>query len=120
MNTAWNATQSKITPTGLSSHQPIDQEEMINNDPQPELINPAETATQEPTPVLNAETAVPTATPTPTSTPEPQLTPVGQEGAWTLLFNDEFEGEAIDTNKWATCYWWGENGCNIGSNNELE
>jgi beta-glucanase (GH16 family) len=63
-------------------------------------------------------TVVPSASPTVTPTPLP--TPDGQSGAWTLIFQDEFDGNALDTNKWYPCYWWDKQGCTIVSNNELE
>ena len=64
----------------------------------------------------------PPATPTEASraTPTPPPTPAGQSGEWDLLFSDDFDGSALDTNKWTTCYWWDDDGCTIISNNELE
>jgi beta-glucanase (GH16 family) len=45
--------------------------------------------------------------------------PVGQEGDWTLVFNDEFDGTTLDEAKWVTCYWWDRDGCtNLGNNEE--
>lgn len=32
--------------------------------------------------------------------------PDGQTDDWSLLFHDEFDGNSLDQNKWATCYWW--------------
>jgi beta-glucanase (GH16 family) len=48
--------------------------------------------------------------------------PVGQTGSWDMIFNDEFDGTVLDTNKWTTCYWWDwdNQGCTIGGNNEME
>jgi beta-glucanase (GH16 family) len=37
-----------------------------------------------------------------------------------LLFDDEFDGPALDTHKWVPTYWWGSNGCTIATNGELE
>jgi beta-glucanase (GH16 family) len=54
------------------------------------------------------------------ASPDSVPQPVGQSGHWQLLFQDEFDGEALDTSKWATCYWWGIEGCTISSNDELE
>ena len=48
------------------------------------------------------------------------LNPMGQDGEWVLLFQDEFDASALAADKWATCYWWGNDGCTISSNNELQ
>jgi len=62
-------------------------------------------------------TLPPTLTPLPTATLAP-LAPVGEvAGSWTLKFNDEFDGNALDTTKWRTCYDWG---CLLATNNELQ
>jgi beta-glucanase (GH16 family) len=50
-------------------------------------------------------THVPTGTPTDTPTPVP--TPLGQTGHWRLVFADEFDGQALDGTKWATCWSYG-------------
>jgi beta-glucanase (GH16 family) len=54
------------------------------------------------------------------TTPPSPLTPVGRSGNWDLLFSDDFDGTSLDTNKWASCYWWDNDGCTIASNNELQ
>lgn len=46
--------------------------------------------------------------------------PNGQSGNWDLIFNDDFDGQNIDTNKWTTCYWWQKGGCTNEGNHELE
>lgn len=46
-------------------------------------------------------------------------TPVGQQGNWDLLFQDEFEDSALDDDKWVPCFWWDYEGCTIITNNEL-
>jgi beta-glucanase (GH16 family) len=33
------------------------------------------------------------------------ILPVGQTGNWTMIFHDEFNGTALDTSKWTTCYF---------------
>lgn len=55
--------------------------------------------------------------PTPTELP---TRPLGQTGEWNLIFHDEFEGDALNTDKWVTCYWWNDDGCTIETNNELQ
>jgi len=45
---------------------------------------------------------------------------VGQSGAWTLIFRDDFDGASLDLGKWHTCFWWATYTCSIESNNELE
>jgi beta-glucanase (GH16 family) len=45
--------------------------------------------------------------------------PVGQTGKWHLIFHDEFDGDALDTSKWVTCYWWDNQGCTNEGNNNL-
>lgn len=46
---------------------------------------------------------VPTATPVPSATANPK--PVGPKGKWKLIFHDDFNGNALDTNVWKTCYF---------------
>ncbi len=61
----------------------------------------------------------PTAIPVPTNMPV--LEPPGT--AWTMVFNDEFDGSALDASKWSTCYHWaldyGFTYCRAG-NDELQ
>lgn len=49
-------------------------------------------------------------------------TPVGFEDqqGWKLVFDDEFDGEELDSDKWVTCYWWDDDGCTNRGNNELQ
>jgi beta-glucanase (GH16 family) len=63
-----------------------------------------------------------TPTPVPVVTPKFTPTPTAVPGQPTLLFSDDFDGTALDTNRWTTCYWWaeGKDGCTIISDNELE
>ncbi len=70
-----------------------------------------------------AATATPSPSPTVTRTPAPTVTPVATPGPGqspTLLFSDDFDGAALDATKWTTCYWWGQDGCTLASNGELE
>lgn len=46
-------------------------------------------------------------TPTPVPTPNAPL-----DGSWQLVFNDEFDGQELDTTKWMTRFPWGRNGAN--------
>lgn len=46
--------------------------------------------------------------------------PVGQSGRWALLFADDFDGPALDHQKWVTCYWWDRDGCTNLGNHELQ
>jgi beta-glucanase (GH16 family) len=47
--------------------------------------------------------------------------PPARTAGWRLIFNDEFDGVALDAGKWSTCYWWSEDGgCTIASNNEMQ
>lgn len=46
--------------------------------------------------------------------------PSGQRGNWELVFNDEFDGDHLDPNKWVTCYWWDRNGCTNRGNSEMQ
>ena len=55
----------------------------------------------------------------PSGTPHPSA-PLGQSGDWQLIFRDEYEGDALDTDKWVTCYWWDDEGCTNKGNHELE
>ena len=41
-----------------------------------------------------------------------QPLPLGQSGNWQLVFSDEFDGTALDSSKWVTCFPWGtQAGC---------
>lgn len=33
-----------------------------------------------------------------------QALPQGQSGNWNMIFHDDFDGNSLDTSKWATCY----------------
>src|SRR3974390_1468314 len=33
------------------------------------------------------------------------ILPVGQSDNWKMVFHDEFNGTALDTSKWTTCYF---------------
>jgi beta-glucanase (GH16 family) len=44
----------------------------------------------------------------------PDARPVGPPGDWTKVFSDEFDGSALDSSKWITCYPWAPDGCSIG------
>lgn len=50
----------------------------------------------------------------------PLAMPVGQDGAFHLVFRDEFDGETLDLSRWTTCYWWDDNGCTNLGNNEMQ
>jgi beta-glucanase (GH16 family) len=42
------------------------------------------------------------------------------EARTTVLLDESFDGPALDTSVWNTCHWWGDEGCTISSNDELE
>jgi beta-glucanase (GH16 family) len=42
------------------------------------------------------------------------------EARTTVLLDESFDDHALDTNVWNTCHWWGDEGCTISSNDELE
>ncbi len=67
--------------------------------PQPSGQRPQATATATPT---SAPAATPTATPAPTSPPipTPPPIPIAAEAGWQLVWQDEFEGAAIDRSNW--------------------
>jgi beta-glucanase (GH16 family) len=78
------------------------------------------TATVTPEPTL---TVAPTATLRPTLTPWPTtvaFTPGAPREGMALVFSDEFDGNALDTEKWSPCYPWDNGGCTNSGNNELE
>lgn len=68
-------------------------------------VTPALTPTS--TMTAGATTTPTTTAPTSTTatTPPTSSLPVGQTGNWTLIFHDEFDGTALDTTKWNTCYF---------------
>lgn len=39
---------------------------------------------------------------------------------WALVFSDDFNGTKLNTNKWNTCYWWGNNGCTNGGSGDIQ
>ena len=41
-------------------------------------------------------------------------------GGWSQVFFDGFDDDRLDSESWATCFWWDDGGCTIASNNELE
>ncbi|MFE0458491.1 family 16 glycosylhydrolase [Kitasatospora sp. NPDC058965] len=41
-------------------------------------------------------------------------------GPWHLVFHDDFNGTALDTARWATCYDWNDHGCTNAGNHESE
>jgi hypothetical protein len=79
---------------------------------------PDESIAATPQPSISPSPSV-TLSPVPSATPPPPP-PVGQEGNWILLFNDEFDGHTLNASKWTTCYWWDDHGCTIITNDELE
>lgn len=38
----------------------------------------------------------------------------------TILLDERFDGNALDTSIWNRCHWWDKGGCTIATNNELE
>lgn len=49
-----------------------------------------------------------------------QPVPLGQTDEWRLVFEDTFDGDALDPAKWVRCYWWDNNGCTNLGNKELQ
>jgi beta-glucanase (GH16 family) len=37
-----------------------------------------------------------------------------------LVFDDSFDGTALDRTRWSTCHWWDPDRCTIASNQELQ
>ncbi|MFD8152226.1 family 16 glycosylhydrolase [Streptomyces sp. NPDC059720] len=46
----------------------------------------------------------------------PRPEPVPRD--WKLTFRDEFDGTELDTDRWATCYDWNQDGCTNSGNDE--
>src|SRR5690606_29181683 len=44
----------------------------------------------------------------------------GTDLAWTLVFEDLFDAEALDGSRWTSCYWWDKGGCTNLGNQELQ
>ena len=72
-------------------------------------------------PAANATASPGTAQP-PLGSPNPLLLPVGQSGPWHLVFQDEFDGGALNHEKWTPCYPWFDpaTGCTSEGNQELQ
>jgi beta-glucanase (GH16 family) len=51
-------------------------------------------------------------------TSSPSVVPHGPGGHWRLVFDDEFNGSALNTRTWQTLFPWGA--CNIPSNHEQQ
>lgn len=43
-----------------------------------------------------------------------------QGDQWVLVFEDQFEGDRLNSDVWVTCYWWDDDGCTNLGNNELQ
>ncbi len=39
---------------------------------------------------------------------------------WHVDHHDSFDAPALDAGRWTTCFWWGDGGCSITSNDEAE
>ncbi len=46
--------------------------------------------------------------------------PYWVKNQWDLVFSEDFNNQALDQNKWVTCYWWASAGCTNQGNHELE
>lgn len=46
--------------------------------------------------------------------------PLAGGGPWRLIFSDEFDEQALDLQRWTTCYWWNKDGCTNLGNAELQ
>jgi beta-glucanase (GH16 family) len=46
--------------------------------------------------------------------------PAGSSGGANLVFDDEFDGSALNSSRWRTCSWWADTTCSIETNKELE
>lgn len=49
-----------------------------------------------------------------------EMHPLGRHGAYTLVFNENFDGPTLDLDRWTTCYWWDDGGCTNLSSGELQ
>jgi beta-glucanase (GH16 family) len=47
-------------------------------------------------------------------------TGLSEKSTTTVLLDESFDGDSLDTRVWNTCHWWGDEGCTIASNDELE
>ena len=47
-------------------------------------------------------------------------TGLSEKSTTTVLLDESFDGDSLDTRVWNTCHWWGDEGCTISSNDELE
>jgi beta-glucanase (GH16 family) len=39
---------------------------------------------------------------------------------WVTVFDEQFNGDVLDEDRWNTCHWWDDGGCTIESNEELQ
>lgn len=46
--------------------------------------------------------------------------PSSNPDAWTLVFEEQFDGDVLNVEDWTTCYWWDTDGCTNEGNNELQ
>lgn len=42
------------------------------------------------------------------------------ETTTTVLLDESFDSDSLDTRVWNTCHWWGDGGCTISTNDELQ
>ena len=42
------------------------------------------------------------------------------ETTGTVVLDESFDGDTLNTSIWNTCHWWADHGCTIASNDELE
>jgi beta-glucanase (GH16 family) len=82
----------------------------------PTPVKPAILPPENPDAPPNSSNAIASASPIPDGIPQP----VGLSGNWNLVFQDEFDGDALINSKWHTCFWWADATCTIESNHELE
>lgn len=104
--TTTNANGDKVT-TCSATQKPIPTQTVTVTAAPPTTAAPSPVATT-PAPAPSTASPTPTAAPT-TAAPAPAGTaPVGgPAGNWTLKFNDDFNGTAIDTTKWSPSWFGG-------------
>ncbi len=119
---------STVSPSGSNGQSPSSNSDSANADlaPTPTPFTnaptgpfiggapaPASIGGQAPTP---GSAAVPQTTPVASSPPTaaaPTPMPLGQTGKWKLTFDDEFNGNQLNTTKWVAAYPWGSSACTL-------
>lgn len=93
-----------VVSVACNEDDPPDRTESVSPPTIPSSSDPPSADAAASTPDSGSDSGSVPTTPTPTNP-----VPVGVDGGWTLVFDDEFDGASLDTTKWDP-YWYDEGG----------